>query len=122
MKYMIHLKKNEGEVLLINKTLKMILNILNRIHTDFILLSISASGVSVSQILITSFLNTSCHSGFIASKNIAHVNKLEVVSWPAKKNVLHSSMISSIVMLRFLWDPSNSFWLAIIMIPSRSFP
>ena len=60
MKYMIHFpNKNEGEKLLINKTLKMIWNILNRIHTDFILLSISASGISVSQILITSFLNTS---------------------------------------------------------------
>ena len=63
---------------------------------------LSASSISVPQILITYFLNISFHSRFIERKNVAQVNRLEVVSWPVKKNVLHSSMISSIVILRLL--------------------
>lgn len=48
----------------------------------------------------------SCHVGLSARSIIVHVRRSAVVSWPAKKNVLHSSIINWRLLLSlflFLW-------------------
>lgn len=48
----------------------------------------------------------SCHLGLSARSIIVHVRRSAVVSWPAKKNVLHSSIINwrlLLSLLLFLW-------------------
>ncbi|BAH92167.1 Os03g0370850 [Oryza sativa Japonica Group] len=83
----------------------------------------SAFGFSFLHSLRTSSLSRSCHSGYTLSKNIVHVSKCDVVSCPAKKNVLHSSMISSthrISSSRF--SPCSVEKQALSITPRRSSP
>ncbi|RWW30241.1 hypothetical protein GW17_00005189 [Ensete ventricosum] len=47
----------------------------------------------------TSARARSCHSGCMARSTVVHVSRLEVVCFPAKKNVLHSSTMSLTVIL-----------------------
>ena len=63
----------------------------------------SRSGLSFPNKESTSSLARSCHSGCMPSKTIVHVSSTDVVSVPAKKNSLHSSMTSSIVMAMPDW-------------------
>jgi len=53
---------------------------------------------------------------------MAQVRRCEVVSWPAKKKVLHSSMISSMLIACCCPLPSSPAALASNMRPSRSLP
>jgi hypothetical protein len=53
----------------------------------------SAVGGASPQTLATSARALSCHDGFVASSMMAQVRSSADVSWPAKKNVLHSSTI-----------------------------
>jgi hypothetical protein len=95
-----------------------------RLLASFSLLSMSCVGVRCSSrpphSLITSSLSLSCHSGCVLSRNMAQVSRCEVVSCPAKKKVLHSSMISP--MLSSWGPPSRSGLHASSISPSRSFP
>ena len=71
----------------------------------------------------TSSRARSCHSICVPSRRHAHVRRVDVVSWPAKKKVLHSPMISGIPILdRFFWLLFISPWLDAIMSPSKSVP
>ena len=91
--------------------------------TSFNLPSMSAVGFSLPHSLRTSSLSRSCHSGYRLSKNIVQVSKWDVVSCPAKKNVLHSSIISSMVRAsssRF--SPCSVMKQASSIKPSRSSP
>lgn len=81
----------------------------------------SAFGISVLHSLKTSSLSFSCQSRFVLSRKMAQVNRWEVVSWPAKKKVLHSSVIS--FMLSLLVSFSFPFAMHDSSInPSTSFP
>ena len=71
----------------------------------------------------TSSRAQSCHSVCFPSRRHAHVRRVDVVSWPAKKKVLHSPTISGMPILdRFFWLPFISPWLDAIMSPSKSVP
>lgn len=91
--------------------------------TSLNLLSMSAVGFAFPHSLKTSSLSRSCHCGYMLSKNIVQVSKWDVVSCPAKKNVLHSSIISSMVRVsssRFC--PCSVTKQASSIAPSRSSP
>jgi len=64
--------------------------------------------------IATSSRACTCHCGCIASRIVLHVSRLEVVCFPAKKNVLHSSTMSSTVTFALVAD-------APIISPSKSF-
>ena len=90
---------------------------------SFNLLRLSPLGLSFPNSLKTSFRSLSCHSGYTLSKNTVHVSRSAVVSWPAKKNVLHSCMISSMLKLICCCLPPCSVGMQASSIkPSRSFP
>ena len=91
--------------------------------TSFNLLSMSAVGFALPHSLRTSSLSRSCHSGYRLSKNIVQVSKWDVVSCPAKKNVLHSSIISSMVRASSsCFSPCSVVKHASSIKPSRSSP
>lgn len=80
----------------------------------------SESGIPIPHSFNTSCLRRSCHSWCELNRNTVQLSKVEVVSCPAKKNILHSSMISFILNLRpgFVLAASDSP----IISPSRSSP
>lgn len=70
------------------------------------------------QTLRSSSRARTCHCGCIARRIVVHVSMLEVVCLPAKKNVLHSSTMSSTVTLFLFTVPEvEASW---IIIPSKS--
>jgi hypothetical protein len=72
-----------------------------KLRTSLSLARTSAWGTSPSSLvqnsLTTSSLTLSCHSGCTASRNMAQTRSVAVVSCPAAKKVLHSSITSSVV-------------------------
>lgn len=68
----------------------------------------------------TSSRTLSCQDGLLANNMIVHVSKSAVVSCPAKKNVLHSSIITC----KFKLNPFSPLFFCISLsnIPSKSFP
>lgn len=80
----------------------------------------STEGVSPLQTSLTSSRIFSCQEGLLASNMTVHVSSRAVVSCPAKKKVLHSSMISWRFKLNPL--PLLLFCISFSSIPSKSFP
>lgn len=72
-----------------NKRIKM-----EKSHTKVSLGRWSTVGVSPLQTSATWARTLSCQVGLLARSMEVHVSRRAVVSWPAKKKVLHSSMIS----------------------------
>lgn len=68
----------------------------------------------------TSARTLSCHRGLVARSMTVQVRSSAVVSWPAKKKVLHSSIITC--RLRLNPSPDFFFCISFSSIPSRSFP
>ena len=66
--------------------------------------------------IATSSRAFTCHCGCIASRIVLHVSRFEVVCFPAKKKVLHSSTMSSTVTF-----PLAALFEARIKSPSKSF-
>ncbi|WVZ19538.1 hypothetical protein V8G54_006860 [Vigna mungo] len=59
--------------------------------------------------IATSSRASTCHFGCIASRIVLHVSRFEVVCFPAKKNVLHSSTMSSTFTEAPIISSSKSF-------------
>lgn len=70
----------------------------------------------------TSSLSRCCQCGLLASNMIVQVSRSEVVSCPAKKNVLHSSIINRRSTLNFFPAISLFFCISYNNTPSKSFP
>lgn len=64
----------------------------------------------------------SCQSGWRANRSIAHDRKTLVVSLPAKKNVLHSSINCCVVYFTVLLSSVESLSISRSIRPRRSFP
>ena len=70
--------------------------------------------------LRTSSRARTCHCGCIASRTVVHVSKFEVVCFPAKKKLLHSSTMSWAVMALENDDVLGHDFDACIISPNKS--